>query len=121
MKALWILILAIPLMAAEPGETEWYDSEGKLVLVEGPDAVPAEVPFVAEWRQREIDRRARYQGEWSSEIWPVWGGNGYPRRWNYPYRYGRNFGFYPKTRFYGGYFRSCPTPYRGGASVIIRW
>lgn len=116
-----ILVLGMPLMAAESEETEWYDAAGRVVRVEGPDAVPAEVPFVAEWRQREIERRQRYQGEWSSEIWPVWGGTRDPRRWNGRYRYGQNFGFFRKTRSYGGFLRSCRTPYRGGASVIIRW
>ena len=122
MKALFLVIFALLLVAAHAEETTWYDAEGTVVLVEGPDAEPAEQPFVAEWRKREIERRERYSGEWSSEMWPVWGGYGSRRR-SYSGDYG---GFYSGIRVrgghYGGYYRACPTPYRGGgASVIIRW
>ena len=125
MKVLCSFILALPLVAAEPEGTAWYDSEGKLVLVESADAEPAEEPFVAEWRKREIERRERYSGDWSSEMWPVWGGSYSSRRGYYSGGYsgygGRYSGIRVRGGHYGGYYRSCPTPYRGGASVIIRW
>ncbi|MEP4078610.1 hypothetical protein [Haloferula sp.] len=127
MKGCYWLVLALPLVAAEPDDTTWYDSEGQVVLVESANAEPAEVPFVAEWRQREIDRRERYSGTWSSEIWPVWGGDYFPRRRSLYNGYRARHGHYPGIRVRGshygggGYYRPCSSGSRGGATVIIRW
>jgi hypothetical protein len=125
MKVPWMLVFALTLVAAKSEETEWYDFEGQLVAVEGPGAEPAEVPFVAEWRKREIERREAYSGNWTSEIMPVWS-TGYRLRRNYfssGYRVygGYRSGIRVHGGHYGGYYRSCPSSYRGGASVIIRW
>lgn len=125
MKKLWFLVLALPLTAAEPEGTAWYDAEGQVVVVEEAGAESAEVPFVAEWRKREIERRDRHTGQWSSEIRPVWGGGFASRRGYYSRGYRGYGGYYSGIRVrghhYGGHYRSCPSVHRGGASVIIRW
>ncbi|MFC7336444.1 hypothetical protein ACFQY0_04580 [Haloferula chungangensis] len=121
MKVLWMLVFALPLMAEEVDETTWYDSEGKVVLVEGPDAVPTEQPFVAEWRKREIERRDRMNyrntdpfydgiGDWGSRSWG-WTTGTYVR--------GRYGCFSP--RFYSGFHRPYRASFRAGSRVIIRW
>lgn len=119
MKATLMLLLSLPMWAAEPEGTEWYDAEGNLVLVEGPGAKPAEVPFVAEWRKREIERRERTASHWTGDLWPVWN-NGYRvRHFTYPayrirYRY-LGGGFRHR-----GYARFCRPVRGGGLRVTIR-
>jgi hypothetical protein len=125
MKGLCSLILTLPLVAGEPEETAWYDAEGKVVVVEAAGAESAKVPFVAEWRKREIERREASGAQWSSEMAPVWGG-GYWGRRSYRSRGYLGYGGYYSGirvtgRHFGGYYRSCPSGHGGGASVVIRW
>lgn len=115
-------MLALPLRAVEVEGTVWYDAEGKVALVEGPAAESAPVPFVPEWRKREIARQERgYTGRsgiYFRDFWRGYGAYGYyrsyrPRGWcvrrAVPYRRGRG-------GFYGAYRGS-----RGsGVTVVIR-
>lgn len=123
MKSLWMLILAMPLMGEESGETTWYDSEGKVVRVEGPDAEPAEKPFVAEWRKREIERRERANDDYSAPFKSgadYSGYGGWHTRWMIgAYSPGRYGCFSPRS--YSGFLRPAHRSIRAGSSVIIRW
>lgn len=120
-KGFWMLLISLPLVAAEPEGTAWYDAEGKLVLVEGPNAEPAEQPFIAESQRRDWERRERMNGrsyrDWAGYEWPAWG-TSYPVRRSY-YR-GHGVG----RRYFGGYrgYHSsyCRPAYRG-STLIIRW
>ncbi|MEM1084410.1 MAG: hypothetical protein AAGI48_09815 [Verrucomicrobiota bacterium] len=128
MKSWCLLLFALPLLAAEPEGTAWYDAEGKLVLVEGPAAEPAEQPFIAESQRRDWERRERMNGRnWRDRQgydWPAWG-TSYPVRRSYYRGYGIRGGY----RSYGSRYRSyrgyhggyCGRAYGGGATLIIRW
>lgn len=113
MKMLSVLIVCLsPLVIADEG-TVWYDAEGEVAYVEGPEAAKVEEPFVPEWRKREIARRERqgaydpgsdarrFRGYGAAYRWRVYRPAGWSvRRCHPPARAG---------------FRS-----RGGVSVIIR-
>lgn len=123
MKALWMLILSLPLMGAELGETTWYDSQGKVVRLEGPDAESAEKPFVAEWRKREIERRERSNFDYSGPF-----GSGYDAcsrkrvrqwRWAFASYIPNRYGCY-SSRSYLGFSQSSRNALRGGSGLIIR-
>jgi hypothetical protein len=122
MRWVYFLVMAVPLAVAEPEETTWYDAEGQVVAVEPAGTKSAEIPFVAEWRKREIDRREAKGGPWSSEIRPVRSRSGRhyyaSPYWGYG---GYSAGIRVNGRHFGGYYRSCPSGRRGGASVIIHW
>lgn len=125
MKVLGMLVLALPLGASEPEETTWYDAEGEVVVVEAAGSKSAEIPFVAEWRKREIERREARGGPWTSEIRPVRSRRYGSRRSYYASPYwghgGYSAGIRVNGRRFGGYYRSCLSGHRGGASVIIHW
>jgi len=122
-KPLWILVFALPLMGEESGETIWYDSEGKVARVEGPDAECAEKPFVAEWRKREIERRERSIDDYSVPFksgTDRWGYGGWHARWMIgTYSSGRYGCFSPRS--YSGFYRAAHRSVQAGSRVIIRW
>ena len=74
----FLAIAALP--AAEPEKTVWYDSKGKVVLVEE-TAAKAPEPFVPQWVAREERRDRALKGGFRhrrSHAWPSsWG-------WAYP-------------------------------------
>ena len=119
MKSLLVIILAMPLM----GETTWYDSEGKVVRVEGADAEPAEQPFVAEWRKREIERRERSSDDYSVPFRSGsnrWGYDGWHARWMIGTYSPSRYGCY-SPRSYSGFYRPIHRSSGAGSGVIIRW
>ena len=93
MKAvLGLLLLALPLPAEEEKSTVWYDSGGKVVLVEKPSAAKtAPEPWVPRWVAREERRDRALRGGYRRSrnrdgIYPAWG-RGWS--WSYPVRYCR--------------------------------
>ena len=84
MKAGYLLVLTGALQAAEPEPTVWFDSKGKVALVEAP-AAKAREPFIPQWVAREERRdqalkggtRHRRSRAWFSSSWgwscPVYG------------------------------------------------
>lgn len=116
-----MLLLTLPLAAAEIEGTAWYDAEGELVVVEGPNAEKAKRPFVAESQRRDWERRERMsrRGSWSASEydWPVWG-TSYPVRRSDCRGYGLR-GAYRRGAFrFGGF---CRPAFRGGSTLVIRW
>jgi hypothetical protein len=106
MKAAILLLVLGTLQAAEPESTVWYDSKGRVVLVEAP-AAKAPGPFIPQWVAREERRDRALKGgtrHRRSRAWPssAWG-------WSYPV-YG--FGYCAPH-----YYRCFPS---GGVRVIIR-
>lgn len=120
-------LAVLPLWGGELEGTPWYDSEGRLVLVEGPAAEAAPQAFVPEWRQRELERARRMHAARS--------------RWDDRPGYGSSYGSWYGTRGWrGGYHFVRPSsvfcrgagPWRragasfhgafrsGGLRVIIR-
>jgi hypothetical protein len=93
------------LPAAEPEKTVWYDSKGKVVLVEEVGA-KAPKPFVPQWVAREERRDRALKGgtrhRWSRTRSSAWG-------WAYPV-----YGFHCAVP---GYYRCFPA---SGVRVIIR-
>ncbi len=91
MKAvLGLLLLACPLRAEEEKGTVWYDSGGKVVLVEKPSAAKAAPePWVPQWVAREERRDRALRGGYRRSgcrdgIYPAWGWG-----WSFPVRYCR--------------------------------
>ncbi len=130
-------LAALPLRGGELEGTPWYDSEGRLVLVEGPAAEAAPQVFVPEWRQRELERARRmhaarspwddrpgygsaygssdgsYFGIWGTRGWrgsTLWRGGSFVRPSSV---FCRGAGPWRRASFHGA-FRS------GGLRVIIR-
>lgn len=127
-KHLIIAALLIGAAVAEPEGVLWYDSEGKLALVESKETAAASRPFIPEWRQRELQRDSNVSSlrSWGTRnrvsyrrslSWPVAGS--YYRGGFVPVR------FSPRTYGFGGGY-SCYNHYRpisprGRVSVIFRW
>ena len=76
-----IVVLAVGvLQATEPEPAIWYDSKGKVALIEAVPAAPPREPFVPQWVAREERRDRALKGEFRhrrSRTWSSWG-------WGYP-------------------------------------
>lgn len=117
MKRLLVLLLAaIPAMAAEyeiEGEV-WYDANGQVAFVEGPQAGRAPERFVPAWERRERERAHRSHefrtdrfrfDRFRHRRWYGWPG------WSV-YRPVCAPAYRP--------WHPCPTPFRGSSVIIIR-
>ncbi|MGE9271299.1 MAG: hypothetical protein ACQKBU_10900, partial [Verrucomicrobiales bacterium] len=130
LACVFALLLPLPSAVALEG-TVWYDSEGEVVLVEGPAAESAPEPFVPEWRKREIERRER-QGRYTSSIYEdwhrrgddvrSWGGYGCRSAYVWDSRLIRRTGSAATFRTRSGRFFSSGACYRSGGTVIrVTW
>jgi hypothetical protein len=107
MKAAILLLVLGTLQAAEPESTVWYDSKGKVVLVETPAEKPPE-PFIPQWVAREEERRDRaLKGDTRHRRSRA--GPSSPWGWSYPVV---GFGYCTPR-----HYRCFPS---GGVRVIIR-
>lgn len=111
MKWLFPVLLSLsPVLADEGIQGEvWYDADGKVAYVEGPAATPGRERFVPAWERRARDRSSgRHEIRFHRSSYRGW--YGYPG-WSV-YR--------PRVSRPHHPWHPCPTPRRGGVSIILR-
>jgi hypothetical protein len=108
MKAVSLLLLTGALQAGEIEGTVWYDSQGKVAVVDGPaSTIKAPEPFVPHWvkeeERREIAARDSVRPpSYSRRSEETWG-------WSYPVSYCRFTPCVPVR---------CAPSFRGFSAVI---